>query len=242
MPINNEAVELEQYFDRLWPICRSLTGKGFRQSLDILSELVPLERLRFPTGSKVFDWTVPKEWNVNDAYLVDPQGRKFAQFQQNNLHLMGYSSPFRGELSLTELKLHLYSIPEQPALIPYFTSYYKERWGFCITHQELQSLPDGKYQVMVDTELSDGELVLGEVFLPGESRKEVLFSTYLCHPSLANNELSGPLAVAFLYRKIAALPRRHFSYRFLFSAETLGTVAFLSKRGEHLRENLIAGY
>lgn len=234
--------QLEEYFDRLWPICRSITGEGYRRSLDIVSEVVPTERLRFPTGQSVFDWTVPDEWNVRDAYLVDPHGARRAEFSRNNLHLLNYSAPFRGEMSLEELRPHLYSLPDQPDAIPYLTSYYKERWGFCLTHRELESLPAGRYGVVVDTELKPGRVEIGETVLPGESPKEVLFSTYLCHPSLANNELSGPLVMMLLYEKIKAMPKRRFTYRFAVMPETIGSICYLSVRGEHLKKNLVAGY
>lgn len=234
--------DMESYFDRLWPICRSIAGPGFLESLDILEEIMPMERRSFPTGQHIFDWTIPREWHVRDAYLVDPQGKKRAEFRHNNLHLLGYSIPFRGTLSLDALRPHLYSLPEQPAAIPYLTSYYQDRWGFCFTHNELQSLPPGDYQVVVDTELRDGSLVIGEAVLPGETEEEVLFSTYLCHPSMANNELSGPLVAAFLYQQLAALPQRRLTYRFVVVPETIGALAYLSVRGEHLKRRLIAGF
>lgn len=233
---------LEDLLNRLWPICRSVAGPGFRRSLELLAEVVPTQRLDFPTGGKALDWTVPREWEARDAYLVDPNGRKRAEFRVNNLHLVSHSVPFRGRLPLAELKKHLYSLPAQPTAIPYITSYYKERWGFCITHQELLSLPEGEYEVVVDTELRPGVVSVGECVLPGRSKREVLFSTYLCHPSLANNELSGPLALAMLYRRLAARPDRKFTYRFVISAETIGTICYLSLRGQHLKENVVAGY
>lgn len=238
----NLIQRLERYFDRLWPICRSITGPGYRESLDILSELMPTERLRFPTGAKVFDWTVPNEWIPRDAYLIDPHGRKRAHFKENNLHLVGYSSPIQTELSLAELKPHLHTIPEQPDAIPYFVSYYKEYWGFCLSYQEYQSLPDGRYQVVVDTELRSGHVEVGQAVLRGQSDKEILFSSYLCHPSLANNELSGPLTLAFLYERLAAKRDRRYTYRFAVMPETIGAVCYLSAIGDHLRKHLIAGY
>lgn len=238
----NDAVALEEYFDRLWPICRSITGDGFRRSLDILSELVPWQKHRFPTDQKVLDWTVPKEWNVSDAYIVDPNGTRRASFKENNLHLMGYSIPFRGTLPLSELQSHLHSLPDQPDAIPYLTSYYKERWGFCLRHQELEELPEGDYQVVVDTRLEDGYLEFGEAILEGETDEEILLSSYLCHPSLANNELSGPLVLSFLYRHIESWPRRRYTYRFVVVPETIGAIAFLSMQGQNLKQNLVAGY
>lgn len=232
----------ESYFDRLWPICRSLTGPGYRQSLEILSEIMPTERLKFPTGQKVLDWVVPREWSIRDAYFIDPQGKKHADFKQNNLHILNYSAPFRGTLSFSDLKPHLYSLPDQPEAIPYLTSYYQERWGFCLPHGELISLPEGKYTVFIDSEQKDGHLEVGEAVLPGERKEEILFSSYLCHPSLANNELSGPLVLAFLYQRVKAMPKRRFTYRFVILPETIGAICYLSKRGEHLKKNLLAGY
>ncbi len=236
------AKELEAYFDRLWPICRSITGPGFRQSLDILSEILPTQRLKFPTGRKVFDWSVPKEWVVRDAYLTDPSGKKRADFKANNLHLVNYSVPFQGKVSLKDLKPHLHSLPELPTAIPYLTTYFKEQWGFCLADEELRALPEGMYQVFIDTELKNGHVEIGEAVIEGETKEEVLFSSYLCHPSMANNELSGPLTLAFLYRKIQALPKRKYTYRFAVMPETIGAICYLTERGEHFRKNLLAGY
>ena len=234
--------KMEADFDRLWPICRSITGPGYRESLDIFAQRMPMERHRFPTGKKIFDWTVPKEWVVRDAYLRDPQGKKRADFKSCNVHLVGYSTPKRARLKLSELKEHLHSLPELPKAIPYLTSYYKERWGFCLSHEELTSLPDGEYEVFIDSELKDGHVEIGEAVLPGESKEEILFSSYLCHPSLANNELSGPLVLVFLYEKIKAMPRRRYTYRFALMPETIGSLCYLSLRGAHLKKKLAAGF
>ncbi|MBK9292967.1 MAG: DUF4910 domain-containing protein [Oligoflexia bacterium] len=237
-----DTKKLEQYFDRLWPLCRSITGKDHLKSLDILSELIPLTYLNFETGQKVNDWFIPKEWNARDAYFIDPSGIKRASFKVNNLHLVNYSIPFKGKISLSELKKHIYYIQEQPQAIPYITSYYKERWGFCLSYNEFIELPEGEYEVFIDTELKPGKLVVAETLLEGESKKEILFSTYLCHPSLANNELTGPLALSFLYDRLSNKSKRHFTYRFVISVETIGTIAYLSQRGEYLKNNMIAGY
>lgn len=233
---------MENYFDRLWPIPRSIAGPGFRKSLGILSEIVPFRRLRFATGTKALDWTVPPEWAARRAYFLDPHGKKHADFSENNLHLLNFSAPFRGRMRLEELKPHLYTLPGQPKAIPYLTSYYHRRWGFCLSHEEYLRLLPGTYEVVVDTEIKKGHLEIGEAVLPGRLKDEVLFSSYLCHPSLANNELSGPLALAFLYEKVAALPRRRFTYRFVVTPETIGAVCYLSRRGEHLKKKLVAGY
>lgn len=233
---------LEVFFDRLWPICRSITGPGYRESLNILSEVMPMRRLRFPTGKKVLDWTVPREWVAHGAYFIDSRGKKHADFRENNLHLVNYSAPFRGTLDLSELKKHLYSLPEKPKAIPYVTSYYAERWGFCLSHEELRALPEGPCRIVIDTEFKKGRVEIGEAVLPGKSSDEILFSSYLCHPSMANNELSGPLVLAFLYRKIASLKSRRFTYRFSVMPETIGAICYLSVRGEALKKRLAAGY
>ena len=234
--------ELEHYFDRLWPINRSITGAGFRESLDILSEIIPADRLKFETGSRVLDWTVPMEWSVKDAYFIDPDGQKHAEFKKNNLHLVGYSIPFSGKLSLDEFKKHLFSLPENPDAIPYVTSYYKESWGFCLAHHELEALPQGEYEINIETELKPGWVEVGEVVIPGQSNQEIFFSANLCHPSLANNELSGPLVLSFLYRTIKAMSSRNYTYRFVLLPEGIGSVCYLSKMGEHLTRHMIAGY
>jgi aminopeptidase-like protein len=172
------AKELESYFDRLWPILRSITGEGVRQTHAILSEIVRLESYEIPSGTQVFDWTVPKEWKVNEAYLIDPHGKRILDVKDNNLHLVNYSIPFRGVVSKEELGPHLYSLPDKPTAIPYVTSYYAPRWGFCLSHNEREALPEGSYQVVIDTEFIDGSLTLSEAVLPGNSKDETLISAY----------------------------------------------------------------
>ncbi|MDQ7822519.1 MAG: DUF4910 domain-containing protein [Candidatus Eremiobacteraeota bacterium] len=233
---------LESYFDRLWPKFRSLAGPEFRNSLDILSEIVPFKRFKFKTGSKVLDWIVPREWYVREAYFMDLQRRKYADIEKNNLHLVSYSVPFKGVLPLSKLRDHLHSLPDRPDAIPYITSYYKEYWGFCISHNEYQRLPDGDYFVKIDSRLSPGHVEIGEAILPGKTKKEVLFSSYLCHPSLANNELSGPLVLSFLYDRVRRIKDRLYTYRFVIVPETIGTLCYLSMRGAHLVRHLMAGY
>jgi aminopeptidase-like protein len=242
MSNNEELNKLNRLFDDLWPICRSIAGPGFRQSLSLLEAHVPFERLSFPTGTKAFDWTVPDEWSAREAWIMGPDGIKRADFSVNNLHLVSHSEPFRGKMPLAELKKHLHSLPELPKAIPYITSYYKRRWGFCLSHEELLALPEGDYEVKVDTELKPGRLEVAEAVLPGSTGNEVLLSTYLCHPSLANNELSGPLALVLLYGRLAAKKNRRFTYRFVVSAETIGTICYLSRRGEQLKERVRAGF
>lgn len=238
----NRIKLLEEYFDRLWPIARSITGPGYNESISILSELVPFNNYKFLTGEKVFDWKVPKEWVPKEAYFIGPDGVKRCDFSVNNLHLLNYSAPFSDVISLKELKKHLHSLPDMPSAIPYLTTYYEERWGFCISEKELQTLPEGNYEVHIDTELKEGFLQISEAVLKGQTNKEILFSSYLCHPSLANNELSGPLVLCFLYKLVSSLPRHKYTYRFVIVPETIGSICFLKLRGDHLKLNLSAGY
>jgi aminopeptidase-like protein len=233
---------IEDLFRLLWPLNRSITGPEYRRSLDLLGEIMPTTRLRFPSSSQVLDWTVPLEWKANDAYFVDPTGKRHAELKSNNLHLVGYSTPFKGRIALSELKKHLHTLPKQPTAIPYHTSYYSPYWGFCLSDDEARTLSDGEYEVVVDTELYEGHVEIGEALLPGQSKEEVMFASYLCHPSMANNELSGPLVLTFLYELIAALPERRYSYRFVVAPETIGGVCYLSKRGEELKQRVRAGY
>jgi aminopeptidase-like protein len=234
--------DIERYFDRLWPLMRSLTGDGVRATHDILGELVPLERFEVPSGTEVFDWTVPDEWRLRDAYVVAPDGRRLFDVAENSLRVVNGAAPFRGTVSREELDRHLYSRPDLPDAIPYVTSYYEERWGFCVSQRERDALPEGDYEVVVDSELFDGSMTISEAVLFGEEDEEVLISTYTCHPSMANNELSGPLAAAFLYRRLAAWPERRLTYRFVFAPETIGAIAYLAENGDHLLRSLVAGY
>ena len=234
--------DIEALFDRLWPLLRSLTGAGARATHEILGEFMPLTRIEIPSGTQAFDWTVPNEWLVREAYVVAPNGRRMLDVAANNLHLVNYSISFRGKLSRRELDAHLHSRPDLPDVIPYVTSYYEPRWGFCLSERERKALPDGDYEVVIDTQLVHGSLTISEALLPGSSQDEVLISTYTCHPSLANNELSGPIVAAFLYRRLAATPHRRLTYRFVFAPETIGAIAYLSMRGDHLRQRMIAGY
>ncbi len=234
---------IEYYFDRLFPINRSLTGNGNRETLKILSELVDLKIYEVPSGTNCFDWTVPPEWNVKEAWVKNSKGEKVIDFEKSNLHLLGYSEPFKGKLSLSELRQHLHSLPNQPGLIPYMTSYYKKRWGFCITHTQLESLPEDEYEVLIDSSLDEeGSMTYGEAFIEGEQKEEIFFSTYICHPSLANNELSGPLVTAHLYKELKKRKKPRYSYRFVFIPETIGSIYYLSVNGEDLRKKMIAGY
>ncbi len=235
-------LQMEQYFDRLFPINRSLSGNGNRETLKILSEIVDLDIHEVPSGTECFDWNVPPEWNVHEAWIKDSSGETIVDFNASNLHLVGYSVPFYGKLSLEELKPHLHSIPELPDAIPYVTSYYKENWGFCLSHNQLAELKEDIYDVFIDSELNhNGSMTYGEAFIKGKTEKEVLFSTYICHPSLANNELSGPLVTSFIYKALRGRDL-NYGYRFLFMPETIGSIYYLSGNGESLKKNLIAGF
>lgn len=237
-------IEIENYFDRLWPITRSLTGNGNRDSLKILSELIDLEITEVPSGEKCFDWTVPPEWNIKEAWIKDSKGNKIVDFSVNNLHILGYSEPFQGKLSFEDLKSHLYTLPDQPDLIPYLTSYYKRRWGFCLTHNQFLKLDQNEnYEVFIDSSLDEnGSMTIGEAIIKGKSDKEILFSTYICHPSLASNELSGPLVSAFIYKSLKEFKNLKYTYRFIFVPETIGSIYSLSVKGEHWKNHLKAGF
>tara|TARA_B100001093_G_scaffold478210_1_gene506157 strand:- start:3897 stop:5270 length:1374 start_codon:yes stop_codon:yes gene_type:complete len=238
----NLTKEIANFFDRLFPIMRSITGDGVRETIKILSELQQLECQETASGTQVFDWTVPKEWVFKEAYIKGPDGSKLLDVKNHTLHLLNYSAPFQGTLSRSDLDKHLYSLPEQPDAIPYVTSYYDERWGFCLPHKQRMAMPDGDYQILIDTEFVDGALTIGECVLPGESNDEVLISTNICHPSLANNELSGPLVTAFLARLVASWPNRRLTYRFVFLPETIGSLVYLAHLGDHLKSHVVAGY
>ena len=214
---------------RLYPICRSITGDGVRQTLRILSELIPLKVHEVATGTKVFDWTVPKEWNIREAWIKDSLGQKLVDFSALNLHVVSYSSPIRQRMRLAELREHLFTLPERPAWVPYRTSYYEERWGFCLSEEQLAQFDDRQeYDVLIDSSLEDGHLTYGEYVLQGEEEKEVLISCHVCHPSLADDNLSGIAVAVRLARSLATLPRRY-TYRFLFIPGTIGSITWLAR-------------
>jgi aminopeptidase-like protein len=220
--------ELHGFVADLYPICRSITGDGLRDTLRRIGTYVPVEIHEIPSGTQVFDWTVPREWNIRDAYVKNRVGERVIDFGACNLHVVGYSTPVRTRMPLAELKEHLATIPEHPEWIPYRTSYYREAWGFCLSHNSLLQLEDGEYEVCIDSTLEDGHLSYGEYYLPGERDDEVLISTHVCHPSLANDNLSGVAVATFLARTLAEQPRR-LSYRFLFVPGTIGAIAWLSE-------------
>ncbi|NJO33981.1 MAG: DUF4910 domain-containing protein, partial [Rhodospirillales bacterium] len=211
----------------LFPICRSITGAGVRATVGRLAALVDLEVHEVPTGTQAFDWTVPREWNIRDAYIKDSAGSKIVDFAKSNLHVMSYSMPVRKHLPLEQLRKHLHSLPQQPDLIPYRTSYYAENWGFCLPHRQLESLKDETYEVVIDAQLEDGFLTYGEFFHRGEIEDEVLFSAHICHPSLANDNCSGLALLAHLANRISRT-KTHYSYRFLFAPGSIGALTWLS--------------
>ena len=235
------TTDLSVLFDRLFPICRSITGPGLRESLAIMGEHMPLQMHGVATGAKVLDWTVPREWSVEAARLTGPDGEVVCDFDDHNLHLVNYSVPFSGRMPLKDLQAHLHSLPHLPDAIPYVTSYYNDRWGFCLSHRQRECLPEGDYTVDIRTTLSEGEVNFATADLPGESDDIVLISSYMCHPSMANNELSGPLALLRIYERLAALPRRRLTYRFLLCPETIGSIAFLARFGDDLGPKLRGG-
>lgn len=226
----------------LWPKNRSLTGQGVRETLEVLSrELQGLEIGTFKSGETCSDWTIPMEWNVREAFLIDPLGNKICDWSENNLHLVGYSTPVNLDMTLEELDKHLYSLEDQPKAVPYVTSYYKENWGFAISHEERNKLPPGIYKVIIDSTLEPGDMNYGELFVQGKSEREILFSTYICHPSMANNELSGPVLATELAKFVRTLDT-HYSYRFLFIPETIGSIAYISRNLMSLKQNVLAGF
>jgi aminopeptidase-like protein len=221
--------ELHEFVADLYPICRSITGDGVRDTLRRIGERIPLELHEIPSGTQVLDWTVPPEWNIRDAYIADGNGERLVDFRASNLHVVSYSTPIRARMSLAELKEHLWTFPERPDWIPYRTSYYRRDWGFCLSHSALLALPDGEYEVVIDSTLDDdGHLTYGEFFLPGERAAEVLISTHVCHPSLANDNLSGVAVATFLAQALAT-SQRSLSYRFVFVPGTIGAIAWLSQ-------------
>ncbi len=235
------GAELHALVAELYPICRSITGDGVRETLRRIGELVPLELHEVPTGTQAFDWTVPREWNIRDAYVQDARGKRVVDFRASSLHVVSYSTPVSARMSLAELKPHLTTIPEHPDWIPYRTSYYNESWGFCLSENDLLALEDGEYEVRIDSTLADGHLTYAECYLEGEREDEVLISTHVCHPSLANDNLSGIAVATAVARALAGSPRR-LSYRFLFVPGTIGSIVWLSAnqgRIERVKHGLV---
>ena len=241
--MQNVGQRMYDLAERMFPICRSITGNGLRKSLEIICEELPeIKITEMPTGTQVFDWTVPKEWNISGGWIRTKQGETIVDFNETNLHVVGYSVPVHKTVSREELLEHVYTIPEQPDWIPYVTSYYKERWGFCMTERQKQTLTDDEYEVMIDSTLEDGSLTYGELVLKGETEDEILITTYLCHPSMANDELSGPCVQTELVKYLKSLPKRRYTYRFVWNPETIGSIAYLSKNLETMQQHVKAGF
>ena len=234
--------EMYQLMTELYPICRSITGDGVRKSLRIMGKIIPMDVQEVLSGTEVFDWTIPKEWNISDAYFKDSEGKKIVDFNESNLHVLNYSVPVKRSLPLAELKPHLFSIPEHPEWIPYRTSYYKENWGFCISHNQLNQLKDEVYEVCIDSSLKDGHLTYGEFVIKGQTEDEILISTHVCHPSLCNDNLSGNVISAILARLLEPLSLRY-TYRFLFIPGTIGSITWLclnESKVSNIKHGLVA--
>jgi len=232
---------LHSFAADLYPICRSITGEGLRQTLGMIGRRIALQISEVPTGTPVFDWTIPKEWNIRDAYIKDATGNRVVDFQRCNLHIVNYSAPVRAKMALHELRPRLFTIPEHPDWIPYRTSYYKEDWGFCLSHNQMLALKDAEYEVVIDSTLGDGHLTYAEHYVPGRSKDEVLISCHTCHPSLANDNLSG-LVVATALAELLSGHDLCYSYRFLFIPGTIGAIAWLSRNHdavEHICHGLV---
>lgn len=226
----------------LFPICRSITGEGVRQTLSILQEHITLEIHEISSGTEVFDWSVPKEWNIKEAWFKDGKGNTIVNFKDHNLHIVNYSIPIHKKMNLVELQEHLYTLPDQPKLIPYRTSYYEENWGFCLAHEQYQTLKEDTYEVFIDASLDAGHLTYGEYFIPGKTKEEVLFSAHICHPSLANDNLSGICLLVYLAKYLQERDNRY-SYRFLFAPGTIGSITWLAlneAKTKHIKHGIVA--
>ena len=238
-----EIPTMHQWAKDLFPICRSLTGSGVRETLSYIHNLIPgLEIHSVESGTDIFDWQVPQEWHIEDAYVETVSGEKIIDFAVNNLHLVSYSVPVDCIMTLEDLQKHLHSIPSQPNAIPYITSYYSPSWGFCITEAQRLALKDTSYHVVINSELKNGVLNYADLVIKGESQKEIFLSTYICHPSMGNNELSGPVVATALAQWVRSLTNNYYTYRFVFIPETIGSIAYLSQHLQHLQDNVIAGF
>ncbi|MFA6294501.1 MAG: DUF4910 domain-containing protein, partial [Victivallales bacterium] len=240
--IESDSADMYALLKQLFPLCRSITGDGVRESLRIIGSRIPLRITEVPSGTPCFDWAVPDEWNISSASITGPKGGKIADFADSNLHVLNYSEPFSGTLDLEELKPHLYSIPSQPDVIPYRTSYYRRQWGFCLRHRDLIKLKKGKYKVEIKSSLKPGSLAFADAVIPGRTKKEIIISSYLCHPSLANDSISGVAVATHLYKYLKARKGNHYSYRFIFVPETIGAIAYLKIHKTQFLKNVYGGF
>lgn len=231
--VNDVSHEVYELISNLYPICRSITGDGIRKTLHILQQHIPLAMHEVPTGTQVFDWTVPREWNIRDAYVKNSAGEKIVDFHKSNLHVLNYSTPIHTKMPLDDLKAHLFTLPDRPNWVPYRTSYYKENWGFCLSHNQLLELKDEEYEVYIDSSLEDGHLTYGEYYIKGEKEDEVLISCHACHPSLANDNLSGIALATFLAKHLSQMSTS-LSYRFIFIPGTIGSITWLAQNETHV--------
>ena len=240
---NDIGGQMYDWIKDLFPICRSLAGPGTRETLHYIKKLLPDMRiLGVESGSKAFDWTVPNEWHINEAYVLDPSGKKIIDFKNNNLHIVGYSESINREVELSELMSHLHSLPDNPNAIPYVTSYYARNWGFCVTDRQRKALRPGRYKVVIDSEFKQGQLNYGELILKGKEKREIFLSTYICHPSMANNELSGPAVTIALVKWLKSLGGLRYTYRIVFIPETIGSIVYLSTNLDEMKKHIDAGF
>jgi aminopeptidase-like protein len=243
MMTDNIGIKIHNLGKKIWPFNRSLTGEGVLKTFNELKKINSTLKIhKIASGKKVFDWRIPDEWNVKEAYIIDPSGKKICDFKKNNLHLVGYSIPVEAHFSLKDLNKYLHSIPEKPTAIPYVTSYYTKSWGFCMTDNQRRKLKLGKYKVIIKSTLKKGFLHYGEILIKGKTKKEILLSTYVCHPSLANNEVSGPIVTIFLSKWLKELKNKKYSYRIVFVPETIGSIAYLSRNIKYMKKNIFAGF
>jgi aminopeptidase-like protein len=231
--VTGTGEEMYALVERMYPLCRSITGDGVRATLDIVGEYIPLQRHEVPTGTQVLDWTVPQEWNIRDAYVADATGRRVVDFAASSLHVLGYSVPVQRTMPLSELRAHLHTLPEHPTWVPYRTSYYRPDWGFCLAQETLDALPDGDYEVRIDSTLADGHLSYAEHVVPGQVSDEVIVSSHVCHPSLANDNLAGIAVATYLARALAE-GTPYYTYRFLFAPGTIGAITWLARNAERV--------
>ncbi|MFX1451342.1 MAG: DUF4910 domain-containing protein [Promethearchaeota archaeon] len=228
---DEQGKEIYDLIKKLFPICRSITGNGLRETLNIIKGIIPIDIIEVPSGTKVFDWIIPKEWNINDAYIKNSNEEKIVDFKKSNLHVVSYSIPIRKKMDLKELKKKIHTLPEYPDYIPYLTSYYQEDWGFCIAYNQYKKLENDMYEVVIDSNLKPGSLSYGELFIKGQISEEILLTSYICHPSLCNDNLSGPTLLTILTKYLLSLKKKkglYYSYRILFIPETIGAITWLS--------------